>query len=92
MARGKKTGGRKRGTPNKATKATIEIKEKIVSLLHEYSEEQMIGDLKELKPLDRLKMFTSLVEYIVPKQNRTTLEQKGEAMNQVVLYLPENNR
>lgn len=92
MARGKKTGGRQRGTPNKATKATIEVKEKIASLLEGYSQEQMAADLNELKPLDRLKMFISLVEYIVPKQNRTTIEQEGQAQEQVLLYLPENGR
>ena len=89
MARGKKTGGRKKGTPNKAT---IEVKDKISALLDEYSQKQMVADLMGLKPLDRLKMFTSLAEYILPKQNRTTIEQEGETPNQVVLYLPENGR
>ena len=89
MARGKKTGGRKTGTPNKAT---VEVKDKIAALLNEYSQEQMIADLMELKPLERLKTFTTLAEYLTPKQNRTTIEQEGETLNQVVLYLPENGR
>lgn len=89
MAKGKKSGGRRKGTPNKAT---VEIKDKIAAFLNEYSQEQMTIDLKELRPLERLKMFTSLVEFIVPKQNRTTIEQEDNAPSQVVLYLPDNGR
>lgn len=89
MARGKKTGGRKRGTPNKGN---AEVKEKIAILFGGYSQEQMEADFMELRPLERLKLYATLAEFITPKQNRETVERQGESPPQVVLYLPENNR
>lgn len=89
MARGKKTGGRKKGTPNFTT---VEVKDKIAELLDQYKQEQMFSDFMELKASERLKLFASLAEFLAPKQNRTTIEREDEALNQVVLYLPENGR
>lgn len=89
MARGKKTGGRKKGTLNKAT---IEVKDKIADLIEEYSQEQMLADFMELKASERLKLFASLAEFLAPKQNRTTIEGEGSAMPHVQIYLPDNGR
>ncbi|WP_017732534.1 hypothetical protein [Nafulsella turpanensis] len=88
MARGKKTGGRKRGTPNKAT---AEVKDKIAAVFSEYGQEQMLADFMDLKPLERLRLFASLAEYLTPKQTRASDEQKNEVPG-VVLYLPDNSR
>lgn len=89
MARGKKTGGRKKGTPNQST---AEVRDKIAGLIGQYQPEQMFADFMELKPIERLKLIATLAEFITPKQTRTTVEQEDQASPSVVLYLPENNR
>lgn len=85
----KKDRRQNRGTPNKAT---IEVKDKVFALFGEYDQEQMQAGFRKIQPLERLKMFASLAEYLTPKQNRATIEQENEAPQQVVLYLPENGR
>lgn len=69
---GKKFGGRKKGTPNKDTK---QLREKIEALLTD-NWEQINEDLKEVTPKERIDAYTKLLEYSVPKLNRTEL--KGE--------------
>ena len=89
MARGRKTGGRKKGTPNILT---TDVKNKIVDLLDRYSLDQMLTDLMELKPRERLKLFATLAEFITPKQNRTTIENENDVPGSVVIYMPDNGR
>ena len=67
---GKKYGGRKKGTPNKDTK---QLREKIENLLSEQWE-QILQDLRELTPKERIDTFTKLLEYSLPKLNRTELK------------------
>ena len=64
-------------------KSTIEIKERIQILMDSYDEEQMIADLESLKPPDRLKVMTGLLEYVLPKLNKTdyTLTKESKEIN-----------
>lgn len=72
MALGKKTGGRKAGTPNKKTAA---IREVVTNLLEEYSGKGlMMKDLAELDAKDRLMVVVKLAEYVIPKLQSTTLD------------------
>lgn len=72
MALGKKTGGRTAGTPNKKTAA---IREVVTSLVEEYSSNgQMMEDLADLDPKDRLMAIIKLAEYVMPKLQSTTLD------------------
>lgn len=72
MAKGKKTGGRTAGTPNKKTAA---IREVVTNLVEEYSSSgQMMQDIAELEPKDRLAVITKLTEYVIPKLQSTTLD------------------
>lgn len=71
MATGQKTGGRKKGTPNKKT---TEVRDKISDLLGQYKQDQMVEDFMELRAGERLKLFASLSEFLAPKLNRTTVE------------------
>ncbi len=59
-----KTGGRKKGTPNKAT-ATL--KEWLISLL-DNNRKQVEQDLQALEPKERLHYLFKLIEYAMPKQ------------------------
>lgn len=72
MAKGKKTGGRKKGTPNKST---ILGKEVIVSLLSDYSNSGlMTSDFMALDPKDRLVIAERLMQYTMPKMQATAID------------------
>lgn len=69
-----KTGGRKKGTLNKATQTA---KEWIVQTLSA-NWEQMKSDLKVLEPKERLQLLFKLLEYVAPKQRETSNNIKFE--------------
>ena len=69
-----KTGGRKKGTPNKATQTA---KEWIVQTLSA-NWEQTKSDLKVLEPKERLQLLFKLLEYVAPKQRETSNNIKFE--------------
>lgn len=72
MAIGKKTGGRKKGTPNKSTTLG---KEGIVSLLSDYSiSGLMTSDFMALDPKDRLVIAERLMQYTLPKMQATAID------------------
>ncbi|MBQ9203489.1 MAG: hypothetical protein IJ155_04515 [Prevotella sp.] len=65
MAKGKKTGGRQKGTPNKATAFTKEVISDILS--DYYSTGQMAKDMKELEPKERVDAILKLAAFVTPK-------------------------
>lgn len=72
MALGKKTGGRKKGTPNKST---LLGKEVIVSLLADYADSGlMTSDFMALDPKDRLTIAEKLMQYTMPKMQSTAVD------------------
>ena len=72
MAIGKKTGGRKKGIPNKSTMLGKEV---IVSLLADYSESGlMTSDFMALDPKDRLVIAERLMQYTMPKMQATAID------------------
>lgn len=73
MAKGKKTGGKVKGSQNKDLKP---IREKFNQLLDGYTIEDMIDDLRSLEPKDRLNIVNGISEYIIPKLARTELTGK----------------
>lgn len=64
---GKKFGGRKKGTPNKDVK---QLRQKVDSLLSDQWG-QILQDFQELTPKERIDTYTKLLEYSLPKLNRT---------------------
>ena len=72
MAIGKKTGGRKKGTPNKSTTLGKEV---IVSLRADYSNSGlMTSDFMALDPKDRLVIAERLMQYTMPKMQATAID------------------
>lgn len=72
MAIGKKTGGRSKGTPNKATTLG---KSAIVELLSDYSNSGlMASDFAMLEPKDRLLIAEKLMQYTMPKMQATSID------------------
>lgn len=72
MAIGKKTGGRRKGTPNKTTTLGKEV---IISLLSDYSNSGlMTSDFMALDPKDRLVIAERLMQYTMPKMQATAID------------------
>ncbi|MBR5717062.1 MAG: hypothetical protein IKX59_10785 [Bacteroidales bacterium] len=71
MARKKgtpKTGGRRKGTPNRVTS---EMRAWIEGLLYG-SREQFERDLQDIEPRERVKVVLSLLQYVLPKRAAIT--------------------
>lgn len=82
MAAGKKTGGRKKGTPNKATVLGKDI---IVTLLSDYSASGlMAADFKALDPKDRLIIAEKLLNYALPKMQSAAVDLTSTARSQTI--------
>ena len=61
-----KTGGRKKGTPNRVTS---ELRDR-VNYLIEDNFEKVIQDIESLEPKDRIDVFIKLLDYAIPKLQR----------------------
>lgn len=74
--KGVKTGGRKKGTPNKVTSMRKEMgREAIAELLQEYTENDIMKkDFLALDPKDRIYLSEKLFAYIVPKMQATSVD------------------
>ena len=81
------SGGRPKGAKNKVT---AEVKEKFQQLIDSYSIEQMKEDLLELEPVERLRVMTGLLDFFIPKLNRTDHALQGKS--DVIIVLPNENR
>lgn len=67
-----KTGGRKKGTPNKTTSPVREVISKMLDSY--YNSETFAADIDALEPRDRVAAMERLTAYAVPKLQSTTLE------------------
>lgn len=67
MAKGIKTGGRTKGTPNKTTSEIREFYQKLINSNLYLLE----SDLKSLEPMQRLKMVIELSKFVVPTLKAT---------------------
>lgn len=76
MAKGKKTGGRQAGTPNKVSSA---VRGAIAKMLDEYfNSDTFINDIAELEPKDRVTAMEKFAAYVSPKLQATTLDMSIE--------------
>ncbi|WP_055397473.1 hypothetical protein [Flagellimonas eckloniae] len=60
----------RKGSPNKTTASIRSRIQKLVDA--EY--EAVLSDLKELSPKDRVNAFISMLEFVLPKLNRSEIE------------------
>ena len=63
MAKGNKTGGRVKGTPNRLTKEMRLILKNVVGNELEHLNRHM----EQLEPIDRLNLLLKLLPYVMPK-------------------------
>lgn len=62
---GEKSGGRKKGTPNKTTAAARKF---MAAIMEEYADGELIkDDWRKLKPRDRMELAKDILPYLVPK-------------------------
>ena len=80
--------GRPKGARNKTTK---EVREKFQQLVDSYSLEQMNYDMMELEPGERLRIVTGLLDFFMPKLNRTDHSMTvGEET--IIIRLPQSEK
>ena len=63
-------GGRQQGTPNKINS---DLKAWITDIINN-GKEQFISDLANLSPMERIKIYVGLLNYIIPKQQAIQAE------------------
>ena len=86
MAKGKKTGGRVKGVPNKVNRPIVE---KLNKLWEGYSEEQMMADILELPANERLKIMIGMAaEFVAPKLARQEVDLTTEGEKIQVNIVP----
>ena len=82
-------GGRCKGTPNKAT---TDIKTWISDIL-ESGRDRFKDNLELLEPSEYIRVFTGLLNYIIPKQSPTSVEhairREKEMLQELLLSMPD---
>ncbi len=73
--KGKKTGGRVAGTPNKATRITRDIINSLSSDMYK----QVLEDIASLEPNERVKVWLKLCEFCVSKPQTVSLDMAFES-------------
>lgn len=68
-------GGRAKGTPNKVS---AELKDWLASILHN-GRERFESDIESLDSSERVRVYMSLLNYVLPKQQSMTAEAVAEA-------------
>ena len=68
-----KTGGRKKGTPNKSTITAEELRQKFLDYIGTINS-KLFSDIDSLKPEDRVKAILRLIQIIMPAQTSMKLD------------------
>ena len=89
-----KTGGRKKGTPNKLG---FGLREKIINGIEKYWDEGEFTELfKELTPMEKLNILTKLLNIALPKVQAVSLEMEEatteKSLSQRLIELAEQSK
>ena len=83
----KKTGGRKKGTPNKTT---AEVREILTAVLSDCIDKEIIlADLKKLDPKDRLQAVDRLLKHVLPAPMDEVLRLSDADFDRLIRTLEE---
>ena len=77
--------GRPPGTPNKST---AQIKD-YLQTVSEYLETELMSDIDVLNPIERVKLWLSIQEYLLPKLGRMQISDSDNEVNITISY-PED--
>ena len=88
MAAGRKTGGRKKGTPNKSTEA---VREAIAKFANGNIErlEGWLEDIAADDPVKAADLFLKVLEYYIPKLSRSEITGELDVKTSVINAQPE---
>ena len=87
MARGYKTGGRAKGTPNKLTQ---EFRGRVQLLLDD-NWEKLIDDFENLTSKERIDSMLKLLEYCLPKLSRNEFHEVSD-INELLRMSPQERK
>lgn len=76
-----KTGGREAGTPNKVTGT---LKDFVANLLDD-NREQIVEDLKRLKPKERVAVYERMMQYVLPKQQSVSADVDSNSLSKEIV-------
>ena len=79
-------GGRQKGTPNKINS---DLKEWITSIINN-GQSQFIDDLRQLEPKERVKVYTGLLNYVLPKQQAIQAEIEKGLSDPGMIFIVQN--
>lgn len=85
MAKGRKTGGRAKGTPNEVTR---ELREMVSTFLTD-NWDMIQKDFEQLEPKDRLMFYERLLSYGLPKLQRTEVKTDEKLIRKIPAWLLE---
>lgn len=87
MAKGRKTGGRTEGTPNKTS---AKVRSAIATILDAYFNSKTFAeDIAALEPRDRVAAMEKFASYVAPKLQATTLDMAVETKKTIEDKLAE---
>jgi len=89
MAKGIKTGGRKKGTPNKLSTS---IRETLADVLNDYTLESLKSDLSDLTPYERIKVATNLYRFALPPIKPEQPEQGKELIKPITVTFIDGSK
>ncbi len=83
--KGRKTGGRQKGTQNKVTGLTKEMINNVLAAYHD--DGRLAKDFYELEPKERLDVFIKLMGYILPKPQTVAVDVKTSSDDSIIEWL-----
>lgn len=90
--KGKKTGGRQKGTPNKTTAFSKSV---IQNILTDYTNSTLFEkDLKDIEPKDRLDIMVKLMAFTTPKPQSVDMSitsNRPKTIEETLMELSEEN-
>ena len=89
MAKGLKTGGRTKGTPNKLTNS---IRETLAEVLNDYTLESLTDDLAQLTPFERIKVTTGLYRLTLPPIEPEVPEDNQDMITPIIITLKDASK
>jgi hypothetical protein len=71
--------------PGAANKTTAQIKD-YLQTVSEYLETDLISDIEVLNPIERVKLWLSIQEYLIPKLGRMQISDSDNEVNITISY------
>ena len=84
--------GNPNGRPKASTNNNIKDLRERIKLLLDAQFEQIITDLKDLEPRERINAYIKLIEYVVPKLKSTEYKEQGTSLEALISLNTDERR